>query len=67
MLQVQEALDEEGITQKKLFLECGLSDTTVSKICTNSVNASSKATVAQIVAAINREVGEPKYRVEDIF
>lgn len=64
---LKEVLDEEGITQKQLSFLCGLSVSTINKICNNSIGRVGRATEAQIIGAINREVGQPKYKGEDVF
>ena len=56
----------EGIKQAELARESGVAAGTVNKVC-NKKLAVSPTTQNRLVGALNRKVGNEKYRAEDIF
>ena len=64
---LKQIIEEEGISQAELCRESGVSTTTVNKICTKKLNSKiSPTTKGKITKAINKLVGNHKYKISDI-
>ena len=65
---LKQIIEEEGISQAELSRESGISTTTINKICTKNLNGGtiSPTTKGKITKAINKIVGDQKYKSQDI-
>lgn len=64
----KQILEEEGISQAQLSRVSGISTTTINKICTKNLGGSeiSRTTKGKLTKAINKIIGTPTYKIQDI-